>query len=252
MGEKNENTEQPSSTERPLDEQSISSRKRIGLSGRSLPIKDIATITLSLLAFIISSCTAYLSIFRTEENASVIMNKHLIAIQKNNDTLYIPSDAEGELTFINSGNRAIAITRVTLSYTQSTKGIAPECSEESSAHFYTDFQPTVLKPNDIIVSKFRISKPIKFYDENIEAKRDISNAFSFSVHPNNSLADGNIVDICLTVSLATPSESKHTTTLPIYRYQPTTSVAVIDPREIGRYFSKPAVLIRNVGTIFGK
>jgi hypothetical protein len=121
--------------------------------------KDYLTITLSVLAFVVSAGSAYFNILRTEEAVSVIVTKQVLAKRASDEVLYISPREEGELVFINSGNRSIAIYSVNLLYVQPEDRHEPKCPA-SGVEFRTDVEVTIVKPNEIIAKKIKITGPL--------------------------------------------------------------------------------------------
>jgi hypothetical protein len=98
--------------------------------------------------------------------------------------LYIHPSTEGELIFVNSGNRPVVISSADLSYAQPKGNDEPDCSAVTSydsARFRTDLSPTVIKPNDVLISKFKIARPLQSNDFTTKATQRKDGTFLFPV-----------------------------------------------------------------------
>jgi hypothetical protein len=246
MGEHEEKADRPAAIERPSADQTGSARHAAGMGKARLAIKGSVAVILSVLALFVSAVTAYFNIFRTEENVSAIPVKVPFAQLESDDTLYIRPTDEAVVIFINSGNRPAVIRWVHLFYGQPATKTEFECA---GAHFATNLEPTVVKPNDVIVSKMRITEPLLWFG-GTESTRRADGALSFPIsHDNLSKADV-VIDICLRVTLATPSTISHDAVFPLIRYHAVPTGLRLPPHLA--FGEQPVVLIRKMGTIFGR
>jgi len=191
--------------------------KRSAKPKRWLVPKDYLTITLSSLAFIVSAVSAYFNILRTKEAVILVSSVEPSAIIGQDGLLHISSEDQGELVLANSGNRAVVISSVTLAYLQPSKKAKPECNDRE-INIKADLTNAVLKPNDLTVSRIKPVMPEDYYGNGVVAKPDGNGGFSFSPTEANKGKTDILIDICLTFVIATPSESLHVATMPVYRY----------------------------------
>jgi hypothetical protein len=252
MLEQQKDIGEPVTFDVPLDDKAGTASHQADIRNRPA-IKDVVTVTLSILAFILSLGTVYFNILRTEENVSVIGSAWPFAKLTNANSLYIQPNEEGELTFINSGNRAVVIRSVVLSYIQPKAATAPGCSTLSGVHFSTDFAPTILRPNDLIVSKVRIARPTRLEKRNTLATRKGDGDFFFPLSSENLSNSEVSIDICLIVDLITPTSTSLGKSVPLHRYYSSLNTPVsYDPKVRAEFFGAPAVLVRKTGTIFSR
>ncbi|UVC09829.1 hypothetical protein IHQ71_04230 [Rhizobium sp. TH2] len=110
------------------------------------------------LALFISASTAFYSMLYVRDEAKIVFDKHYIKVH-NKDWLAINSPRT--ITFVNSGNRPIAITEVLIDVVQPFGNYPdPQLCSESGDHsvFDMDFEQTAIKPFDIVVKPFRFQK----------------------------------------------------------------------------------------------
>ena len=252
MGEDREKAAEVAPVDSPVGDQINGAPNQAGIIKARPSIKDVLTVTLSILAFILSVGTVYFNILRTEESVSVIGSKEPIARLSSGDFSYIPPGEEGELIFINSGNRFVVIRSIVLSYTQPKATTKPSCPILSSVHFETDFAPTVLKPNDVIVSKVRITRSTRLETRNISATRRTDGALSFPLSSDNLSKAEVLIDICLSVYLSTPTTALQIARVPVHRYHSSLNAFSYDPKDRRELFGEPVALVRKTGTIFSR
>jgi|SRR5579862_2804659 len=211
--------------------------------------KDYVTVTLSSLAIIVSVLTAYFNILRTAESVSLISDNEQLAMILDENTLVIPSDIDGQIALINSGTRAVVISSVVVFYLQPVKMTAPECLI-NGVNIRTDFESTVLKPNDVLVKKMKLEKAAVFVQGDVEAKRNADGNFTFPIADHNKGKKDIIMDVCLEIAMSTPSTVFHVARVPVFRFHAQPNGWMYDPYSEGPIQQSPPVLISRTGTIF--
>lgn len=219
---------------------------------KNFQLKDFIAIGLSCVALSLSAGTAYFSIVRVEENISVIANKEPFAIISD-DNLYIAPDKSGEIILINSGNRAAVISRVNFSYSQPSSSTQnPDCGVDAGTNFETDFDPTVLKPNDVVVSKLKITKSFSYTTDGVSGTAVDGGGFVFPLSDQNRGKSDVLVDICLDIWLASPSSNREYSAFPVFRYHAQHGGWAYDPVKEGSYSDVPRVVLSKKRTIFNE
>jgi hypothetical protein len=105
------------------------------------------------------------------------------------------------LTFINSGNRSVALLNVSLAFFQSKEDKAGECPEDSSEIVAAGIDPFVIKPSEILVKKVQYTdKAVRNAEGNvvIRMKDDVQRIVS-----------------CFVFDIVTPDNVQATVTVPV-------------------------------------
>jgi hypothetical protein len=267
MSESSQQPEQAATRKEPAPERKA--RKEGGWTP-----KDYVTLTLSILAFIVSAGTAYFNILRVEENVSVAVDFRVFALIRpggadfpsDQHNLSVSSVEETPIVFVNSGNKSVAVLSASFIYIQTKEGDPRKCRLErgpgidAQTLFKTDLDPLVLGPNDVIVKHVKITAAPGYQSDNI--RRIGEHGFVFPVSDENRTKSKFQMQVCLGVELTTPSVSNHYSEVPIFEYLVngdgtwsfrladwgSTMRTVAPWRRVG---AEPKVLIKKVGTIFG-
>jgi hypothetical protein len=119
-----------------------------------MSFKDLVSITLSLLAFIISAGSAYFNIVRQIDDVRVTVGDgpYLFLDDRGRTALF----GDQQITVINSGNRSAAITDVTLVVSKGSEKLesVSECTKPETISMYYATDGFVIKPGEITVQKF--------------------------------------------------------------------------------------------------
>jgi hypothetical protein len=218
--------------------------------GRSnMTLKDWFTVTLSICAFFISAATAYFNIVRQQDNLSVSVASFPDVVKLDDEQLLVGKD-EAALVFINSGNRAAAITGVSIFFMQHDQ--QSKCDEVTSgnngAWFLTDMEPIVVKQNDITTKTVKIIRP--FASSNIQ--KNEFDKYLFPIEGPNKGKKESTIETCLSISFSTPSHANGHAYVSAFKYQSDALKIFYDPVEMDvAPWNAPRSLIRNWGTIFG-
>jgi hypothetical protein len=211
--------------------------------------KDYLTITLSLLALLISSGGAYFTILRTDESIILISDREPWVNIADDEMLEVPPETEGEVIFVNSGNRAGVISSIAVSYIQPMDNIGSQCSSDSGVRIRTDFDSAVIKPNEVLVKKFKLARAAPYSFTDVRATSATGGAFLFPIAAHNKGKKEIMVDVCLDIALSTPSTIYHHVEFPVFRYTALRDGWSYDP-ESGPLRTFPTLLISRRGTIF--
>jgi hypothetical protein len=171
-----------------------------------LALKDKFSMSLSVLALLVSFLTAYFNLVRQYDDVRIVIN-----LDPQNTVLDRFTYPSGDilnhprrLTFINSGNRSVAITSVRISVLFATDlEAATECTfaygGEVSFYYY-EFEPFTLKANDIAVPKMepRYRNRSNIYGEKIEetegTRRNLVSCLLIGfITPDNVVTEQSIV-----------------------------------------------------------
>src|SRR5262245_53362124 len=163
MSESSQQPEQAATRKEPAPERKA--RKEGGWTP-----KDYVTLTLSILAFIVSASTVYFNILRVEENVSVAVDFREFALIRpggadsppDQRNLWVSSEHETPIVFVNSGNKSAAVMSAHFIYIQTKEGDPRKCRPQrglgidAQTLFKTDLDPLALGPNDVIVKQVKI------------------------------------------------------------------------------------------------
>jgi hypothetical protein len=217
---------------------------------QGLELKDYLTIAVSLLAFLVSAGSAYFSIVRTEEAVSLISDKEPFAIIADEQTLVITPNRDGEVAFVNSGNRSAIISSIVVFYIQPQGTDERKCPDDTGINILTDFEPTVLKPGEIIVKKFKLTKAWPYYSGSITATRTDSGDFLLPIADHNKGKKDITVDVCLNIQLSTPSMIYHSVIIPVFQFHALEDGVNYYPQS-DLIRKMPTLLVSRTGSIFG-
>jgi hypothetical protein len=165
----------------------------------AMAFKDWFSITLSCAALAVSAGSAYLNLLVQKDDLRVVIGRSpsVGRTDQNELTVY----GEQELTFINSGNRAAAVTTVSAAgkrYTEPKAGV-DQCSGgtvlEDLLILPFIIEPFVLKPGEILAIKAKVDTAL------ISSKGKFGVAFAkMFFHPKV----GDKALACLSLNVVTP------------------------------------------------
>jgi hypothetical protein len=222
--------------------------RKLDATGNRMRIKDWITLTLSILAFLVSAGTAYFNLVRREDNVSVVASSEPFAVRMDKERLVVKSHGQTRISFINSGTRPAVILQVMLLYTQRRLTGRDECEFDQSIWLMTDLEPVVVKQNEVVTRIVNLTNGPWY--ENQKIKREDDGQFSFPIDEQHKESDVFPMEICLQAHLVTPSTV-------VYRNKSTFRYSV---QGLGRWFwsfdgegptsQKPHLLLQESGTIF--
>ena len=127
-----------------------------------LLIKDFIGPTISIVALVVSLCSLWLT-YRTIEDFSISIGSDLPIPNPTEDNELIIHGPKW-ITFINSGNRSIAVMNVNLSVLQ-TKELQPSTKDcTDSVHVHVAIEPFVAKPGEVLIKAASIGYGLKVND----------------------------------------------------------------------------------------
>jgi hypothetical protein len=222
-------------------------------SESGLTIKDWVTLTLSILAFVVSAGSVYLSTIRQNDDLSIVAHNVPLVFLTDQNSLTV-EQAESTIILINSGNRSATIISVGIFYRQHNDETKENCGGLSSwgsvMTFQTDLEPLVVKEKEVIARKVKIIDSKWYHKVNI--KKTDTGTYTFPVKDEYRGKEYISVDVCLEVHLATPSVSSHRVIVLAQDYTVTAGGVFIgggsDTEKID--WRKPKTLIKESGTIF--
>lgn len=210
-------------------------------------MKDWISITLSILALTVSLGSTYFTIFRETDDLRVIINVLPMLSEKDNrTTLYDDQD----LTFINSGNRAAAVTRVALFVSKPLSQEDQNACTSIQMHtvFVVEyaFEPFVLRPGEIMVRKLTLPRPDGKYMHEVK-----SAGRGKAVAGGEPITAGEIVRACVRFTIATPDNFADEVWRLLFVEKLVKWGADFIPDTIPAYErSKPVILLKKSGTVF--
>jgi hypothetical protein len=214
-----------------------------------LKLQDWITLSVSVLAFIISVGTTYFTFLRQEDDVSVVFGTFPLVYMADKDHLRLEK-SKTDFVFINSGTRTAAIIDVHLFFLQH-RG-APKCAEVpfgSGTIFETNFEPVVIKKEEIVVRSVLATEPKSSSD----IARSGSGAYLFPVAEEGRETDSVNVESCAQIFLSTPSGAQYAVQVTVSKYKALANDFVYRPYEVGAFdWTKPQVLVKHSGNIFEK
>jgi hypothetical protein len=211
-----------------------------------MSVRDLVAIVLSILAFITSVGTAYLTIIRqSDELVMMVMNLPFAKLYDDKKQLWIP-DGETDLTFLNRGTRPAAIQGIRFVIIERTPEQAktPDtCGPRGlSTNIATDFHPAAVKEKDVLTVRLK-------WVPGFDADPAPSGGVLFPVSQSNVSADRFELTICLVVDfiLTSPGLERHRMTVGVGR-----SVFYRDDRPSHEVRGDMYELVRRTGTIFDR
>jgi hypothetical protein len=222
--------------------------KQFGFSG-----KDWVALSFSALALTISAGSAYFSIVWQTDNVSLVFQSPPI-ISMFSENLYIEKPVGYPMVLINSGNRAVAISWITFLVFQHKKQLAEQCQGdegEIATAFQTDFEPMVLKEKEVAIKTLRVTRA-EIEKSAIEETDINGEAFlRFPVKKELKGSDYLPVEVCLEVSVSTPSLAYHSTKIQVGTLGVTSGGVYLDDKATPPgWVPRPQVVIKRSGTIF--
>lgn len=168
-------------------------------------MKDWISTTIALVALLISGATAYFSILQPTDDVRIVASSQPIVVFDDKRTLGLAGPQQ--ITFINSGNRDVAVTDITLTVMRlDAKPVTnSQCSQLRNyqvANLVYDFEPFIVTPGKIAIKKFDATK---FDQTNLpQWKTDkVDSSRKYLVSPSN-IDKGDVVVTCLRISMTTP------------------------------------------------
>jgi hypothetical protein len=212
---------------------------------QKLPLKDKITISISVLALLVSGMTAYFTVARQADDLRVVIER-TPAVFLTEKKLSILSDQQ--LTFINSGNRPVAVTGITL--VVSPTGLDKTCvhpDELFSLNY--EVEPFVVKSGEITIKKMAFRKGSWWTFE--EQFFDVPGGGSAKVSTRPDMNEGDSVNACFKFRLATPDSYSEEVELLLFTHK---------LKNLGWWFfeesptpafkkGEPIVLLRKWGTV---
>ena len=163
-------------------------------------MKDWISTILSCLALGVSGFTAYFNILQQTDDVRIVSSSQPIVVFDDKGTLGLAG--QQQITFINSGNRDVAVTDVTLAVMRlNTPPVTnSQCSELRNfqvANLVYDFEPFIVTPGQIIIKKFDQTSFPQWKTDKVDGSR------KFLISPSN-VVRGDAVVTCLRISMTTP------------------------------------------------
>jgi hypothetical protein len=192
---------------------------------------------LAFSALVVSAWTAYRTLVIQEDDIRVVIGKSPSYFLMTDGSLIVYG--QPELTFINSGNRAAAITSIAaiLSRLGSIEVQSPACAEKTGDYFPVelDIEPFVLKAGEIIVRTGGFPKR-SFFE-----KKD--GYYTLRV-PFVEVKKGDAFLACLQLSITTPDSHSARTQLLAYKYETSTTFRRFNANSFGRNGTRRGLLNR--------
>jgi hypothetical protein len=166
-----------------------------------MTIKDYITLTISCLAFLVAAGTAYFNVRQTDDVRIVTSPEPFVVID---DQGMLGVSGQQQITFINSGNREVAVTGITLVLfkLRAPPPVNSQCNEAADlqvANLVYDFEPIIARPGDIMIKTFDRTLFPKIW----VTDTDDSQLKNFVLSPS-IFGKGDIVFTCLRLSVTTP------------------------------------------------
>jgi hypothetical protein len=206
---------------------------------RKTALKELVSVGIAMLALVISAVTAYFNIVRRSDEVSIVIptfpghwieGKNLIL-------------SEFTIVLINTGDRDAVLDLIWLTVDQTTPGHdATDCKKGESVG--VDGEPVVIKAKSAISKRFN---PIALSDEKGE-KSTIEVKLSEENIRNESFP----LEVCIDLQISTPAEALTWKTISISRSEQFRKDGKhVNPGFVSHDTTRPIVIVRHVGSIFG-
>jgi hypothetical protein len=162
-------------------------------------------------ALLLSFSTAYFNFFRISDDLSVAIGRvHGVSIDENTNKLRIAGNTD--LTFINSGNRAAAVSRVTYIISRDAPALRTCSMDFNSRYFFFQSSPFVVGPGQLVVQTFdkRDTEGSLGWEPMIEST-------DAEIADTEELKLGESVAICLRIAVTTPDAEGYRVVIPIHK-----------------------------------
>ena len=199
--------------------------------------RDFLTLTLSVLAFLMSLATAYLTIIRqTDELRLVISSAPATFIEKRRIEL-----GDFSVSYINSGNRSAVIHYIWVIIDQETPGPSSNCARGREAGF--DPTAVVIKEKEVVATR------IKAHRVDVKSEKDERIGVPLT---NENLKSGYFpYEVCLGFFISTPSQVMVKRTVSVFKTDKYDLVnGFVGQSSDEKKTDRPLVLIRRTGNIF--
>ncbi len=174
--------------------------------------RDWAALSLSILSLIVSCCSIYFTALLQMDDIRLVIDD-MPSLGTANGSLVI--DGNVALTWVNSGNRAAAVLRVSAMARrlEKTEKALPDCEGKNPFPMDLGIEPFTLKPGDItrvqskLISGFGMSQ------------RDSERKDSYEVSKNMyAPAEGDTLLICVVTKMVTPDDYIRDSMTALYKY----------------------------------
>jgi hypothetical protein len=199
---------------------------------------------IAILALLVSLTTAYFTVVRRIDALSVFVPIYppLVGIDDQSGQLEV-TNLDQSLTFINSGTGSVAVMLEGISISDGDS----VCSVPPVAAQIYEIDPIVIKPGEIRVHEVKTSKADSGKSDNNSQRTIEKSDFGLKV--------GQIITVCLTLSVVTSANVAETVRLPLYSTKlalgSTTTLSDFSKNSWSIYdLSKPLTVIYHYGTIF--
>jgi hypothetical protein len=150
-------------------------------------LKDATSIVISSTALLISATTAYFNIVWQSDDIRVVAGE--FSVSYDNMTKKVVLGEIPQWTFINSGNRSVAIRRITLAVADSHVNF--DCLSSGAKTFSYEIEPFVIKPSEIVPKTFHLKQGENVNDSKVAVE----------------LSESGSLLLCATTSIITPSSA---------------------------------------------
>jgi len=159
------------------------------------------TLIISCLAFLVSAGTAYFNIIRQTDDVRLVTPQAPFVVIDDQGMLGV--SGQQQITFINSGNRDVAVTGITLVLfkLRAPPPVNSQCNDAADlqvANLVYNFEPFIATPGHIVIKTFDRT----LYPKIWETDTADSHLKNFVLGP--IFGKGDIVFTCLRVSVTTP------------------------------------------------
>lgn len=214
---------------------------------RRISFRDVLTVVLSILAFLTSLGTAYLTIIRQSDELVMMVAHAPFARRYSQDEKQLwLQDGETDLTFLNRGTRPAAIQDIRFVIIERTTEEAKTrdtCGPRGQAtNLATDFHPVAVKERDVLTQRIK-------WVPGLDTERAPSGGLIFPISEQNITAGSFELTICLVVDfvLTSPGLERHSMYVGIGR-----SVIYKNQRPWHEIRGDMYELVKRTGTIFDR
>jgi hypothetical protein len=197
------------------------------------------SLLISLLALFVSGLSFYFSSLRTVDDLSVSAINPALVYRRGNNAISVVEfeDKPLQLVLMNAGNRPIAILAVEIVVRETAIAKPIDCQSGDDVSFPTDFSPTIIEKNQVIIKDVRIARAP---DSTGLYKR---RAYEVLL-PHDDGED--LLHVCAKVTLSTPDLASYETSVQLASYVSTLAMRSDRYDKEGR----PQTLLKQRGISF--
>lgn len=202
---------------------------------------------LSIFAFLISAVSLYFNVIQRTDDVSLVFTTSLSMRRGGNDEVLLDKAASYPIVLINSGNRAVSISEISMLLFQHNETPNTDCSNALAfpITFDTDFEAMVLKEREVVNKQLKLVAPSTRYTTGVNVLQE---SFHLPMRQGLTPLDEYVFEVCLEIKLSTPSVAFQPFRVPVAAVNSAQGGLYADAS--ARWHPRPLVVIKKWGTVF--